>query len=177
MLRAMAGDRDAFGQVVMIHQQRLHRFATRMVGDRDAASDIVQDALIRLWQSRERYRPQGAVVPYLLCIVRNACVDYVRANRNYEHVRIDDDMPATAPASCERAAFAGALHEALDLALLRLPESQRAVFVLSEYDGMTYIEIADTLGCPRGTVASRKFAAIESLRKELRPWLEGEADE
>jgi len=175
MIRAMQGDKNAFAHVVKNHQERLYRFAYRMVGDRDAAGDIVQDTLIRLWQSRDRYTPQGAVTAYLLRIVRSACIDYVRANKNWNHVRIDDDVPAAS--TCEASAFAGALHEALDLALLRLPETQRVVFVLSEFDGMTYQEIAEVLGCPHGTVASRKSAASEALRKELRPWLEGEVND
>lgn len=176
MTRAMRGDRSAFAVVVKTHEQRLCRFASRMVGDRDAAHDIVQDALIRLWQSRDRYVPQAAVSAYLLRIVRNACIDHVRANRKFDHVRIDDDVPA-ASASCEAIAIAGALHKALDRALLNLPESQRAVFVLSEHEGMTYQEIAEALDCPHGTVASRKYAALSALRKELRPWLEGDVND
>jgi len=172
MTLAMQGDQSAFARVVKNHQERLHRFACRMIGDRDAAGDIVQDTFIRLWQSRDRYQPNGAAVAYLLHIVRSACIDYVRYGKNRRCVRIDDDTPAAS--SCEEIAFAGALHEALDQALLRLPESQRAVFVLSEYDGLTYQEIADVLGCPHGTVASRKYAAVEALRNALRLWLEGE---
>lgn len=173
LTRALLGDKDAFACVVKTHEGRLYRFACRMVGSHDAARDIVQDALIRLWQSRERYRPQGSDIAYLLRILRNACFDHVRANKNWDHVRLEEDIRDTSP-SCEEAAFAGALSDALGQALLCLTEAQRVVFVLSEYEGMTYQEIADVLGCPPGTVASRKYAAAEALRKELRPWLEGE---
>jgi len=176
MMRAMCGDRDAFACVVKTHEGRLLHFAYRMLADWDAASDVVQDALIRLWQSRARYSPQGNDIAYLLRLVRNACIDYVRSNRNWNHVCIDDDMPTAFP-TCESLALSVGLQDALGQALLRIPESQRVVFVLSEYDGMTYQEIAQVVGCPHGTVASRKFAACEALRRELRPWLEGECDE
>ena len=176
MMRAMRGDKNAFACVVKTHEQRLLRFAYRMVGDWDAAADVVQDALIRLWQSRTRYSPQGADIAFLLRLVRNACIDHVRSNRNLNDVCMDDDMPVNSP-TCESLAFAGGLQDALGQALLRIPESQRVVFVLSEYDGMTYQEIAAVVGCPHGTVASRKFAACEALRRDLRPWLEGERDE
>ena len=176
MTRAMRGDRSAFAVVVKTHELRLFRFASRMVGDREAARDIVQDALIRLWQSRDSYTPQDAVSAYLLRIVRNACIDFVRANRKFDHVRIDDDAPTMSP-SCEENVMAGALRDALERALLNLPESQRAVFVLSEHEGMTYQEVAEALGCPHGTVASRKYAAVAALRKELRPWLEEDVND
>jgi RNA polymerase sigma-70 factor (ECF subfamily) len=176
MMRATRGDKDAFACVVKTHEQRLLYFAYRMLADWDAAADVVQDALVRLWQSRARYSPQGTDAAYLLRLVRNACIDHVRSNRNWNHVCIDDNMPATSP-TCESQALSVGLQDALGQALLRIPESQRVVFVLSEYDGMTYQEIAQVVGCPHGTVASRKFAACESLRRELRSWLEGERDE
>jgi len=176
MLRAMRGDRDAFACVVKTHERRLLHFAYRMVGDWDAAGDVVQDAFVRLWLSRAQYLPQGNDAAYLIRVVRNACIDFVRAHKKWDHVCIDDDVPVMSP-SCESQALSGALQEALGQALLRLPESQRVVFVLSEFDGMTYQEISLVVGCPHGTVASRKFAACEALRRELRPWLEGESDD
>jgi RNA polymerase sigma-70 factor (ECF subfamily) len=170
MMRAMRGDRDAFACVVRMHEQRLLKFAYRMLGDWDAAEDVVQDALVRLWQSRERYVSQGAEIAFLLRLVRNACIDHVRSNRNWDHVCLDDAVPTGTP-SCESQAISIGLQDALTQALLRIPESQRVVFVLSEYIGMSYQEIAHVVGCPNGTVASRKFAACEALRRELRSWL------
>jgi RNA polymerase sigma-70 factor (ECF subfamily) len=172
----MRGDKDAFACVVKKHERRLLHFAYRMMADWDAASDVVQDALVRLWQSRARYSEQGSDVAYLLRLVRNACIDYVRSNRNNNHVCIDEDVPSALP-TCESQALSVGMQDALQRALLRIPETQRVVFVLSEYEGMTYQEIAQVVGCPKGTIASRKFAACEALRRELRPWLDGEFDE
>ena len=170
MTLAMRGDRDAFAGVVRMHEQRLLKFAYRMLGDWDAAADVVQDALVRLWQSRERYVSQGAEISFLLRVVRNQCIDHVRSNRKFDHVCLDDTMQVGTP-SCESHALSIGLQDALAQALLRIPEPQRTVFVLSEYLGMSYQEIAQVVGCPNGTVASRKFSACEALRRELRAWL------
>ena len=170
MTNAMNGDRAAFAQVVQACGARLTRFAAGIVGDREAARDIVQDVFVKLWTSKATYRPTASVDAFLLKIVRNACVDYLRATQPW--INLDEDEDVLSSMSCEHVIVAKALHEAVEQALLQLPESQRVVFVLSEYEGLTYQEIARILGCPHGTVASRKYAAMESLRRLLRPWAE-----
>lgn len=171
MTRAMAGDRHAFGDLVDTCGPRLVRFAARMVGDRESARDIVQNALVGLWLSRSTYRPSGSPEAFLIRVVRNACIDHIRGNRGRIDVRLHDDFDGVVP-SCEGKVLGDALGEALDQALLKLPEAQRIVFVLSEYDGLSYQEIADIVGCPHGTVASRKHAAMEAIRRMLAPWRE-----
>lgn len=173
MARAVCGDVNAFGLIVKAHQERMQRFAYRMLGDREAASDVVQDALVRIWRARASYTPSGSMAGFFLRVTRNACIDYIRANRRWDTVRLEEDIPFTG-SSCEASILSLALHDAVSQALLRLPEAQRAVFALSEYEGLSYAEISEVVGCPPGTVASRKYAAMEALRTHLRPWLEGE---
>jgi RNA polymerase sigma-70 factor (ECF subfamily) len=69
---------------------------------------------------------------------------------------------------------AAALADAVRRAVQALPAPQREVFILSHYEGLSYQEIAGVLGCPLGTVASRKHLALEALRRRLAPWMEGE---
>jgi RNA polymerase sigma-70 factor (ECF subfamily) len=175
MVQAMNGDKNAFAAIVKTYGPRMARFAYRMVGNRETALDIVQDAFVKIWQSRSQYAERCAVNAYLFRVVRNACIDHIRANRLWAHVRLDDEVDIPSP-SCEDAVLGRVLADAIEGALLELPELQRAVFVLSEYERLTYEEIATIVGCPHGTVASRKFAAMEALRKRLRPLLEGEIE-
>lgn len=176
MARALSGDTAAFAALVHQHQNRLLRFAFRIVGDWDNASDIVQDSFIRLWKSRNRYRQTGSAQAYLLTIVRSVCLDNLRTNSGLVHRQSDNDLPYNG-VNCELAAMAGNFDEAVQEALLELPQTQREIFILSEYEGMTYQEIAAIVGCPHGTVASRKHAAIEKLRQSLRHWVKGETHE
>lgn len=171
MALAAAGDTRAFGRLVRTHQARLVRFAARLLGDREAAEDAAQEAFLRLWRARERYQPKGNLGGYLLCVVRSVCLDHLRARR--PTASLDRDCPLDIPSErtadrCEARAVA----EAARRAVLSLPEPQREVFILSHYEGLSYREIAETLGCPLGTVASRKALAVETLRRRLRPWTE-----
>ncbi len=172
MIRAAQGDTQAFGRLVEKHQRRLTRFAERMLGgDRESAADAAQEAFLRLWRSREHYRPQGQIERLLLRIVRNICLDSARMRTPPESL---NSLPETAdsmegPASdVQSRVFA----ETVRQAIFCLPEPQRVVFVLTHYEGLTYREVAAILQCPLGTVASRKLAAVEILRRRLHDWNE-----
>ncbi len=167
MRRAADGDAQAFGSIVSAHQGRLMRFAARLLGDSDAAQDAAQEAFLRLWRLRTRYQPRGCLQAYLFRTVRSVCLDYARAARLWEALEegVDGDAPDPATLAQEHG-----LADAVRRAVLSLPEPQRAVFLLSHYEGLSYAEIADALDCPVGTVASRKHQATETLRRRLASW-------
>lgn len=167
MRRAAGGDTAAFGVLVRAYQARLLRFAGRLTGDADLAQDAVQEAWLRLWRGRATYKPRGCLGAYLFRTVRSVCLDYARASRPTE--ALDENAEADAP-SPAALAEARSLAEAVRQAVLSLPEAQRAVFVLSQYEQLTYAEIAGVLDCPPGTVASRKHQAMETLRRRLFSW-------
>jgi RNA polymerase sigma-70 factor (ECF subfamily) len=167
MRRAANGDAQAFGKVVQAHQGRLVRFAARLLGDTDAAQDAAQEAFLRLWRLRTRYQPRGCLQAYLLRTVRSVCLDHARAARPCEPLEEGADAGAPDPAALAQGL---GLADAVRRAVLSLPEPQRAVFLLSHYEGLSYAEIADALDCPVGTVASRKHQATETLRRKLSAW-------
>lgn len=174
MRRAAGGDTDAFGQIVRAHQKRLLGFAARMLnGDADAAQDIVQEAFVRLWHARDRYEPRNRLDTFLLRIVHNLCRD--EARREARGGGAAQPLDECADLVSSAAPLADALRaSAVREAVADLPPEQRAVFVLSQYEGLRYHEIADLLQCPVGTVASRKHAAVAALRSKLRPWFDEE---
>lgn len=167
MRRAAGGDTLAFGVLVRTYQSRLVRFAVRLTGDFDLAQDVVQEAFLRLWRGRKSYTPQGRLQAYLFRIVRSVCLDYARVSRPAE--ALGESVGAAAPDPAHLAE-ARSLANAVCRAVLALPEAQRAVFVLSQYEQLSYAEIAEVLDCPVGTVASRKHQATETLRRKLYIW-------
>lgn len=170
MQRVAEGDMQAFRRLVTAHQPRLLRFARRMLPtDRTLAEDVVQETFVRLWRARSHYRPTGQLGCFLLKIVRNLCLDAVRELSPTLSLETAENLPA-AGGSLHEQAEARALANAVRRAVLELPELQRSVFVLSHYEGLTYAEIAQTLECPVGTVASRKRLAVEALRRRLGSW-------
>ena len=173
MQRAVNGDVAAFGTLVKAHQQRLVRFAVRILSDRERAEDAVQEAFVRLWRTGTHYRPQGQLGCFLLRIVRNVCLDITRTSGAALPLEQAENLPAPG-ASLQQQVETQAMAEAVRKAVQALPEPQRAVFVLSQYEGLSYMEIAQVLDCPVGTVASRKRLAVEALQRKLSGWMEGE---
>lgn len=169
------GDTQEFGKLVERYQHRLVRFAARMLGDAEEAQDIVQETFLRVWRSR---RPvQGDPVAYLFRITRNLCLDHFRSQHRTEVLDDSTELPPSTESSPAASAQSQALVELVRASVQALPEPQRVVFVLSHYEEMSYREIAEVIGCPIGTVASRKFQAVETLRRRLKPWIEGDADD
>ena len=174
MRRVASGDTHAFGEIVRAHQPRVGGFAARMLGDNHAAAeDVTQETFLRLWRSRCAYRAEGNLVGLLLTIAANVCRDRLRAEGGRAADRLDD-LPEQISAylSPEEAVQVASLAEAVREAVHNLPEGQRAVFVLSHYEGRSYREIAEMLDCPIGTVASRKNLAVATLRHRLRHYRE-----
>ena len=167
MRRAADGDAQAFGAIVAAYQARLARFAARLLGDPEAAQDAAQEAFLRLWRRRTHFQPRGCLQAYLFRAVRSACLDHIRAARPWEALGEGAGGDSSDPAVL---AQAHGLADAVRRAVLSLPEPQRAVFLLSHYEGLSYAEIAEALDCPLGTVASRKHQAAETLRRRLAPW-------
>jgi RNA polymerase sigma-70 factor (ECF subfamily) len=150
LLRAhVAGDRDAFSELVRRHRDRLWAVALRTLGDREEAADALQDALISALRSADRFRGDAAVTTWLHRIVVNACLDRVRRRQARPTVPLADTDPAPiAPVDSETALDVRA-------ALARLPHDQRVALVLVDIQGYQVSEAAAILQVPEGTVKSR----------------------
>jgi RNA polymerase sigma-70 factor (ECF subfamily) len=172
--RIAGGDTRAFGKLVGHYQQRLVRFAVRMLDDAEGAQDIAQETFLRLWRSR--CQVQGDLNSYLFRIARNLCLDYFRSHHRTEILDETTELPSSSEGSLAASVQSTAMAELVRHSVQALPEPQRVVFVLSHYEEMSYREIALVLDCPIGTVASRKYQAVETLRRRLKPWIEGDAD-
>ena len=163
--RAAAGDMPAFACLVRRHQAHVVGFAARMLGgDVDAGADVAQETFLKLWENRDRYVRHGKMVSYLLRIAHNLCVSRLRSpGEKFLPLETAETLPAhDAPLE---------LPLMVRRALLALPVEQRVVFLLHEYEGLSYTEIADCLYVAPGTVASRKHAAVMALRKSLAAYL------
>lgn len=169
LMQAVAGgDARAFERLVKTYQQPLVRFAARLLGDADAAQDAVQEAFLHLWRTRARYECRNSLRAFLFRVVRNVCWDRRRAHRVTESLGEDQGGGQDMEETIQTRALSGAVRGAVQ----QLPEAQRTVFILSQYEGLSYAEIAQVVDCPVGTVASRRRLALEALRRDLRAWIE-----
>jgi RNA polymerase sigma-70 factor (ECF subfamily) len=152
----VAGDPDAFGELVRRHRDRLWAVALRTLGDPEEAADAVQDALISAFRRADSYRGDAAVTTWLHRIVVNACLDRVRRRQARPAVALPDDLDDRPEVASSRDQQDEAL-VALDVqaALDTLPIEQRSAIVLVDVLGHSVDDAARILGCPAGTVKSR----------------------
>ncbi|MFV0134859.1 RNA polymerase sigma factor SigM [Streptomyces sp. HMX87] len=183
LARHVAGDPDAFGEIVRRHRDRLWAVALRTLGDREEAADAVQDALVSAYRAAHTFRGQSAVTTWLHRITVNACLDRVRKAASRKTAPVDDterleqllEPHESASAPAER----NDLHRQLVQALATLPADQRAALVLVDMQGYPVAEAARILDVPTGTVKSRCArgrARLLPLLTHLRPDRSGNAD-
>ncbi|MEV6954044.1 RNA polymerase sigma factor SigM [Streptomyces sp. NPDC051183] len=155
----VAGDPDAFGELVRRHRDRLWAVALRTLGDREEAADAVQDALVSAYRAAHTFRGESAVTTWLHRITVNACLDRARKAASRRTAPLDDtdrlERLLEPHESAEAPAEREDLHRQLLAALSTLPAEQRAALVLVDMQGYPVAEAARILDVPTGTVKSR----------------------
>jgi RNA polymerase sigma-70 factor (ECF subfamily) len=179
--RARKGDHDAFRVLVERYQERAFRLALRVLRDEEAARDVVQEGFFKVYRSLERFEGRSSFYTWLYRVVMNLCLDEKRRDRSSRHVEWDETAPVDVdPGSAdaaselyrERSSPSGALERAelrglVTRAIEQLPDDARQTLVLREVEGLSYAEIADCLGVPKGTVMSRLHHARRRVREIL----------
>lgn len=159
LARHVAGDPDAFGELVRRHRDRLWAVALRTLGDREEAADAVQDALVSAYRAAHTFRGESAVTTWLHRITVNACLDRARKAASRKTAPLDDtdrlERLLEPHESAEAPAERQDLHRELLAALGTLPAEQRAALVLVDMQGYPVAEAARILDVPTGTVKSR----------------------
>lgn len=159
LARHVAGDPEAFGEIVRRHRDRLWAVALRTLGDREEAADAVQDALVSAYRAAHTFRGDSAVTTWLHRITVNACLDRARKAASRRTSPIDDtdrlERLLEPHESAEAPAERQDLHRQLLAALSTLPADQRAALVLVDMQGYPVAEAARVLDVPTGTVKSR----------------------
>lgn len=169
----VAGDSDALSRLLARYWRPLVSFAASRVGNQDAAEDLVQEAFVRVWQHRGQLRPDTSPRGYLYRALRNLITDDHRRrqlrDRWAESRRLQPEPEVPSPALLLEA---DQLASAARNAIAALPERRREVFVLAHLHGLSYKEVAATLGITRRTVANHMSLALKELRVDLAGFLE-----
>ena len=162
-----ADDAEAFTVLYDRHSQAAYSLAYRMMGERQAAEDLVQDAFLKVWRAAGSYRAErGSVRTWLLSIVHNRGIDQLRSLAS--HRRTQNRIEASAPKSQPSEAFAeswrNSQSEQVREALKTLPPEQLKILELAYFSGYTHVEIAKLLGLPLGTVKGRMRLGLKKVR-------------
>lgn len=170
---AQSGDANAFNELAKRWQGKIHRFVYGFFGNADDAGEITQKTLIRVYRKVQDLEDPNRFSPWIYRIANNLCLDELkRAGRrrsmplNGEETLIADS-PGSTPAGLMENRELG---EIIQDALFMLPDEQRIVIVLKEFEGMKFREIADILEEPENTVKSRMYYGLKTLRNTLTKW-------
>jgi RNA polymerase sigma-70 factor (ECF subfamily) len=175
--RATQGDRDAFGILVLRHQNRVFNVAYQVVRNREDALDVAQEAFAKAFASLSSFKGDAGFTTWIHRIVINLSIDCLRRRRRGDATAYDDRMGVpeevetglAAPDDPAAAVESRQVQSLLARGIQALPPAHRAVLILREIEGLSYDEIAHTVGCNLGTVMSRLFYARRKLRKVLEP--------
>ena len=164
--RVLAGQTDDFRTLVDRHQQPIFRFASGLLGNREEAEDVTQEAFLAAFANLSGYESSRATFStWLFTIARNRCINLLKRTQPIALNELDSigDVGATDPIVRQE------LSQQLDRALAALPVEQRSAFVLAEIEELPYAEIARIERTSLGTVKSRVHRAKQRLQSLLEP--------
>jgi RNA polymerase sigma-70 factor (ECF subfamily) len=174
VLRAREGDRQAFGDLVTRYMRRAYYQALGLVGSHEDALDLSQEAFARAFRARRSLDPERPFYAWLYQILRRLCFNFLRDRRTRTQKLaaaagwLAEEASARAAAGDpSRIAIRAELRARVAAAIDALPDREREVLVLKEFEGLRYREIAELLGIPMGTVMSRLYAARRRLAATL----------
>lgn len=180
VLRARAGDQDAFGEIVRTYQRKVYGVAIRMTRRHEVADDIAQETFIRAYRNLGRFELGRPLAPWLTKIATNLAINHLNGVARREQSLYTEDQPegprknsSSSVSDCDplSALESGERMAALERAMQQLSPEHRAVLILKVEEGMRYLEIAEALEISEGTVMSRLFRARQRLKELLAEYL------
>ena len=178
MARIAEGDEDAFEILVNRHQTSILNLVYRFIGDRTQAKDLAQEVFLKVWQSAQNYEPKAKFTTWIYRITANLCFNelksarrkkwfsFNRSNEDGDHT-FEETLSDSAP-SAEDLLLENERNCQISDALQSLPENQRMALILKRYDGLSYQEIAQVIGCSVSAVESLLVRAKRTLQEKLK---------
>jgi RNA polymerase sigma-70 factor (ECF subfamily) len=168
MFFADHGNKEALGTLYDRHSRTAYSLAYRIMGERQAAENLVQEAFLQVWRAAGSYRTErGSVRTWILSIVHHRGIDQLRsaASRRRVHDRVEATTSTLQPSEAFAEAWRNSQREQVREYLRMLPAEQLKVLELGYFSGYTHIEIAELLGLPLGTVKGRMRLGLKKLRE------------
>ncbi|MCM3675938.1 RNA polymerase sigma factor SigW [Peribacillus simplex] len=175
--QVLKGDHNAFGGIVEIYKDKVFQICFRMLGNRQEAEDLAQEAFVRAYVNIRSFNIQMKFSTWLYRIATNLCIDRLRKKKPdyyldaevagteglnmYSQIASDIAKPEEEVESLE-------LQETIQVEIMKLPEKYRSVIVLKYIEELSLKEISEILDLPVGTVKTRIHRGREALRKQLR---------
>jgi len=165
LFRAFAeGSREAYTELYLKYRQRVYAYCLRVVCDSDEAQDLFQEVFIRVYERSALFGEERSFGGWLFTIAHNLCLNRLRDRKPQDP--IEDAGLLTMPSEDLGDNWQARIQWALE----QLPVEYREAFVLREYEGLTYVEIAEVLNSTLPAIKSRIYRSKEKLRELLEPY-------
>ena len=183
LMRLVQQDKlEAFEILARRYENKFVNFLYRFVGNRTIAEDVCQQALLKIYKNRKKYRNTGKCSTWMYTVVANLARDWLRKNRRFTFVSLDmqvsenteiiDFYESPEPSSSKKLEDKET-KKVVQKAVDSLPKHQKLAVILSHYDNLNYNDIAKVMGCSKGTVKSRIFRAKSRLKEMLASYVAG----
>jgi RNA polymerase sigma-70 factor, ECF subfamily len=183
MLRVRDDDDAAFAEIVELYHQRLVIVLQHLIGTAEGAEDLAQEAFLRVYRSRKKYRPRAKFSTWLFTIANNLAANHLRSRQRKPVVRLDvrdsgplgprpgeqivHDRERSPPQKLQQQELAEVVKQAIE----GLNERQRVAVVLNKFEDMNYADIAEVMGLTTKAVKSLLSRARENLRVALHEYI------
>jgi RNA polymerase sigma-70 factor (ECF subfamily) len=163
--RILSGDLEAFGSLIRDHQVSVFNVCFRILGNRQEAEDLTQEAFIRAYQQLKKYDPERPFGPWMRTLAANHCYNHLK-KRRLQHVNLEDEKVQIKEGLSRGPELSLELsqeNQELYQAIWKLPDNQRIALELRHFQGMSYKEMATELNLPINTVRSHLYRARQKL--------------
>ncbi|MFA7668590.1 MAG: RNA polymerase sigma factor RpoE [Burkholderiaceae bacterium] len=184
--RVQRGEKRAFDLLVLKYQRKIMRLLSRMIRDPSEIEDVTQEAFIKAYRALPQFRGDSAFYTWLYRIAINTARNWqaARSRRPVTSSLVEtadgetfDEIDNLTDISTPESVLASRqIAETVNAAMQSLPEDLRTAILLREIEGMSYEDIAQSMGCPIGTVRSRIFRAREAIASQLKSVMGGDPD-
>jgi RNA polymerase sigma-70 factor (ECF subfamily) len=159
-----AASREAYTQLYLKYRQRVYAYCLRVLCDEDEAQDLFQEVFVRVYERAHQFEEQRSLGGWIFTIAHNLCLNKIRDRK--PNTMLEDVTLSVTPAED----YGDSWKERIQWALEQIPLDYREAFVLREYEGLSYQEIADVLHTTLPAVKSRIYRSKERLRELLEPY-------
>lgn len=176
---------SAFNTLVWRWEKPMYNFILRYLGKRDEARDLTQQVFIKMYRNLARLKDRERFSSWIYQIAANLCRDLIKQKRRHQSFSLENLQESGALDAASHAELTllpeAALHpdrivsrnelkDILEKALQEIPEEQRIVVIMKEYQGLKFTEIAEALGLSINTIKSRMYYGLSALKKILAQW-------
>jgi RNA polymerase sigma-70 factor (ECF subfamily) len=164
------GAQAAFHELYARYKQKIINFGYRMLRDRDAAADVLQETFEYFFRKIPDYRPEGKLAILLFRVARNICLNKLKRSRSRRELPLEEAAitPEDTGAQVSAPLEAQELQSSIAAALEKMPVMYSEVIILRILKGLPVAQVAQVVECPEGTVKSRLHNGLELLRKKLK---------